>query len=377
MATWIAHLRIAENILRSGFNFEAAHFAVGNIGPDSGVPDKNWSNFDPPKKITHWVEGEKEINANGFYDKHLNNINPQKDAERYSFLMGYYVHLLTDIEWSKFSKERNALYKEKLNEDPSFIWTIKKDWYGLDYLYLYKHPGCIFYKLFTKIRAIPDYLEYFPKGSFERQVKYITEFYLGQNDETKEGFIYLTEEEMDQFVSRTTEKIKNQLIKLKPPQPEYINIDDALRLRKFDNIFDFALPWYLDQETVKLVDGENAHIYDEEKLAAMYHYLNNKGELYFIEIKSRDKFIPIGDVTFWQKDMPIVIGDKDYRGMGIGYKVIKALVARGIELEFDKLYIGEIYSYNIASQKAFEKAGFKRYRDTKSGYSYMLDLSSK
>lgn len=109
----------------------------------------------------------------------------------------------------------------------------------------------------------------------------------------------------------------------------------------------------------------------------MYHYLNNKEELYFIEIRSHDKFIPIGDVTFWQKDMPIVIGDKKYRGKGIGCKVIKALIKRGIKLGFDKLYVGEIYTYNIASQKAFEKAGFRKYRAAKNGYSYILDLSSK
>ncbi len=31
-------------------------------------------------------------------------------------------------------------------------------------------------------------------------------------------------------------------------------------------------------------------------------------------------YIPIGDVTFSQEDMPIVIGDKAYRGKGIGEK---------------------------------------------------------
>ena len=63
--------------------------------------------FDPPKKITHWVDNGK-INAQNFYNKYLSDINVQKDADRCSFLMGYYVHLLTDIEWSKFSKEKNA-----------------------------------------------------------------------------------------------------------------------------------------------------------------------------------------------------------------------------------------------------------------------------
>lgn len=66
MATWIAHLRIAENILKKGYGFEPKAFAVGNIGPDSGVPNEDWSNFDPPKKITHWMGEDKKINAQGF-----------------------------------------------------------------------------------------------------------------------------------------------------------------------------------------------------------------------------------------------------------------------------------------------------------------------
>ena len=157
-------------------------------------------------------------------------------------------------------------------------------------------------------------------------------------------------------------------------QPEFINIDRNLRLRKFDGKFNFALDWYRDKETVKLVDGKDAELYTIDKLKRMYDYLNNKGELYFIEIKEENKYIPIGDVTFWKEDMPIVIGHKDYRGKGIGYKVIRALIQRAELLMFDKIYVNEIYSYNIGSQKTFEKAGFKKYKETEDGYSYVLRL---
>ena len=162
--------------------------------------------------------------------------------------------------------------------------------------------------------------------------------------------------------------------KKKNKQPELIIIDECLRLRKFDGKFDFALDWYKDEETVKLVDGEDAEIYDFDTLQRMYNYLNNQGELYFIEVKEDDEFRPIGDVTFWSEDMPIVIGDKNYRAKGIGYKVIKALVQRAESLGYNEIYVNEIYLYNIASQKAFEKAGFKRFKENKSGYSYVLKI---
>lgn len=157
-------------------------------------------------------------------------------------------------------------------------------------------------------------------------------------------------------------------------QPGYINIDEELRLRKYDGKHDFALKWYQDSELVRLVDGENAKPYDYKKLNDMYTYLKKKGELYFIEIKKENDYVPIGDVTFWNEDMPIVIGDKNYRGKGIGLKVIITLIKRGKDLGYENLYVNEIYFYNIASQKTFEKAGFKKHKEKETGYSYKIKL---
>ena len=122
-------------------------------------------------------------------------------------------------------------------------------------------------------------------------------------------------------------------------QPEIIQIDNTLRLRKYDGVHDFALEWYLDEETVYLVDGKRDS-YTIERLGGMYRYLNNVGELYFIEALENGTYKPIGDVTFWQEDMPIVIGDPAYRGKGIGRKVISALIEEILGKDYD-VYIYE------------------------------------
>ena len=140
-------------------------------------------------------------------------------------------------------------------------------------------------------------------------------------------------------------------------QPEIININNKLRLRKFDGEYSFAFEWYQDEETIKLVDGLGAKRYDFNKLKRMYEYLNNKGELYYIEILDDQKFVPIGDVTFWKEDMPIVIGNKNYCCKGIGKKVIKVLLEGTKELGYKEIKVREIYTYNIASQKLFEGMG--------------------
>ena len=158
-------------------------------------------------------------------------------------------------------------------------------------------------------------------------------------------------------------------------QPEIIQIDDDLRLRKYDGKFEFALQWYQDEETVYLVDGVRKK-YTFEDLTNMYEWLNEKGELYFIEVNEKDKFVPIGDVTFWQNDMPIVIGDQRFRGKGIGKKVINSIIHRAKGLGFKEIFVNEIYDWNIISQQCFEKCGFICYDITDNGKRYKLKLAA-
>ena len=156
-------------------------------------------------------------------------------------------------------------------------------------------------------------------------------------------------------------------------QPEVLEIEKGLRLRKFDGVFDFAFSWYQDEETVWLVDGVKRP-YSRETLKNMYRYLDNHGELYFIEALENGVFQPVGDVCFWQEDMPIVIGVPEYRGRGIGKKVISALIERGRSLGYHTLRVNEIYEYNIGSRKCFEGLGFRAYEKTEKGNRFVLEL---
>ena len=155
-------------------------------------------------------------------------------------------------------------------------------------------------------------------------------------------------------------------------QPDTLPVEEKIRLRAFSTIPDCAFGWYQDTETVWLVDGVRK-AYDQATLNGMYRWLNDHGELYFIEVLENGVWKPIGDVTFWQEDMPIVIGDPLYRGKGIGRRVIAALVRRGQQLGYDKLYVNEIYDHNPASRKCFEGLGFRAWEKTEKGSRFMLE----
>ena len=156
-------------------------------------------------------------------------------------------------------------------------------------------------------------------------------------------------------------------------QPAILPVDDGLRLRKYDGAHAFALPWYQNEELVYLVDGVR-RAYDEETLNRMYTYLNSHGELYWIEVEENGAWRPIGDVTFWQEDMPIVIGEAAWRGKGIGRRVIAALVQRGRALGYESLHVEEIYDWNEGSRRCFESVGFRACEKTDKGSSYVLEL---
>ncbi|NJN44012.1 MAG: hypothetical protein HC806_04320 [Anaerolineae bacterium] len=100
MGTWMSHLRIAEKLLEKINGLDPEMFATGNIGPDSGIPDEKWQTFDPPKAISHFEYREDSAHCADlvFYRKYLKDVS-SSEKEKYSFLLGYFFHLVTDNLW--------------------------------------------------------------------------------------------------------------------------------------------------------------------------------------------------------------------------------------------------------------------------------------
>lgn len=212
MATWGVHLRIAEKIIKDVNDIDEKHFVIGSVGPDCGAPNEDWSIFDPPTNITHWTEGTKrDIRCEEFYDTHIKDKTMSKEEK--SYLLGYYVHLLTDIKWSQlmlYYLENNQAY-ETYKTDKSFIWTIKEDWYDLDHKYLRDEPDNIFKRVFVGIDSFNEVLHYYPKSATINQVKYIRDFYLNPPSNLDREYIYMTEHAMTKFVEDSTFDILNTL----------------------------------------------------------------------------------------------------------------------------------------------------------------------
>ncbi len=214
MATWIVHLRIAEKLIEQIPGLDAHQFAIGNIAPDSGIPDENWEIFDPPKNITHYLvdreEDEFQYRDMDFYSDFLaNDSGLGKDKKKFSFFLGYFFHLITDNLWLiKIGRPSKEKYLDQFESWQTFSTEIKKDWYGLDFAFVRDDRQGFFWKTFLKSAYKENYLNFYPIEAIPRQIEFLKNFYQRVDKEIEDNYrmrdhIYLDEEDVNKFLEES------------------------------------------------------------------------------------------------------------------------------------------------------------------------------
>lgn len=164
---------------------------------------------------------------------------------------------------------------------------------------------------------------------------------------------------------------------MNPSQPQFIIINDTLRLRKYDGNYHSFLTAYQDPFVYQNSEGifDESHIPTLDYVKGMCEYLTANGELYFIEIIADGEYISIGDVTVKCENPPIAIWYDKYRNKGIGKLVMMTVIGRLRELGAQKITDSTVYKWNIASQKLHESLGFRKTKESETEYFYELNLS--
>lgn len=241
MATWIVHLRMAEGLLTRIPGLDPALFAIGNIAPDSGIPDEKWEKFDPPSEVTHFSSGSNsEVSCADlvFYRQCLLPWRDQvSDAAAFAFRLGYYCHLLTDNLWSiRINQPTRRKFAARFAADQGFIWTVKKDWYGLDFLYVRDHPQSLYWQVFLNCRYDRHDLPFLRLEGVQERIRYIQEYYRSKSaaelaEIEQRPFEYLNRAEMDGFVSSAIETVYNSYQRLWIRGEKFENQVSALHLK--------------------------------------------------------------------------------------------------------------------------------------------------
>ena len=218
MASWMVHLRIADRLLGSLPGLSAVDFVVGNIAPDSGVPNEDGTAFTPSTAVTHFrvdPANPRAIQIPVFVGRYF---APAQRASytpaQNSFFLGYLVHLMTDQLWS--DNVLTALMERFPDQGKAdrqgLIARAKEDWYDLDYQYLRQHPDFRAFRIYSGAAGYENtFMSEFAPDAFDNRRQYITSFYLEKNDHLDREYPYLNETQMDRFVSDASEEILSRL----------------------------------------------------------------------------------------------------------------------------------------------------------------------
>lgn len=229
MGTWISHLRITEKLLQIIPNLDETAFTFGNLAPDSGLPNADWTSFDPPKAVSHFMPDsgtEKEIRDLEFYHAHLLHCDKTANPEHFSFLLGYFFHLVSDKLWTiRVDEAFHVCHPDLFTSHSHFeaIEIIKGDMYALDQRYVRDHKQSLFWRVFLASTIPTANLEFVRQEAFEHQVNYIREFYAHPSTDwvLDRPFPYINEVTMTRYVDETTAslaKIARLLAAMPPPE---------------------------------------------------------------------------------------------------------------------------------------------------------------
>ena len=218
MASWMIHLRIADRLLDEIHGLDETAFVMGNIAPDSGVPNADWSVYSPPKNVSHY---KVKRGNESFFDLDrfiLEHFSPERirsySLREFSFFLGYYAHLLTDAEWItevlQPSMEAHPVQAEK--DRTAFIWELKRDWYDLDFRYLKEHPDFRAFQIYEQSDGFRnDLMDIFSEDAFSSRREYICGYYRGEHGDLYREYPYMAPEEADRFVSGAAERVFSAL----------------------------------------------------------------------------------------------------------------------------------------------------------------------
>lgn len=180
MANWITHEYIADVILSKNFNLDEHSFCVGNIAPDCNIENSDFTKYMPSREKTHWMSQKHKTDVD--YQNYYNDIlRDQKfnSKQRLSFLLGYYSHLITDVEFHKFMNDKNQIAKtfQRLKADSNMRtrikgfpetkstlkqvfdrWTLLGDIISYENSYVLDHPDCSYNRILRKTKEFPEYL---------------------------------------------------------------------------------------------------------------------------------------------------------------------------------------------------------------------------
>lgn len=209
MASYLTHMRVAEEVLKNFPNIDYRDFLVGNLSPDSGIVENG--KYNPPSDVTHFKDQRRVIEYQRFIEKYLNDISSNNNC---AFLLGYLSHLMTDyyfaLEWKKTYENIHGPWSDMKKDIKDLIHNERFHW---DFVYL--ETGTFeLYKVFNSMETFDYTMPFFDEKLIENKMRSIQRFYKenGTMEDVSEGILSL--EWNERFICEVGKIISVQLEKL-------------------------------------------------------------------------------------------------------------------------------------------------------------------
>lgn len=233
MATWITHLMVADSVLQKLPWLDRRGFCVGNIAPDCNIENEDWTSFTPSREVTHWMSGDRKVgtDADRFLREYvLNRIDCIRSNEEFSFLLGYYSHLVADAEFQRMTRDHERVRKvwERIDADTELSVLAKGmertwDWvkiliskkdrfreiYSIEGEYLRRNPASGYITEILTLKEFPDFIDYLPHGAIVRKIPKMT-----VRDELLQSmnkYISITPDEVEAFAAAAVDKVTERI----------------------------------------------------------------------------------------------------------------------------------------------------------------------
>ncbi|MRR32676.1 hypothetical protein EG834_20630, partial [bacterium] len=211
----MCHLRVAEALAAHLPGLDIPAFFAGSLAPDSGIPNETWTEFDPPKSVTHYLvegQGEEHIHDLEFYHAYLGILPIIPFDEHSSFLWGYFFHLLTDVLWVDFLwKPSQVEWAELFGKvgKVEAVNQLKEDWYGLDHRFLRDQPDWLPWKIILTLQLTEVPIDHIPLAAINTQFDMIRQYYTeeGPKRVLDRSYPYLNQATMQRVIVDITDRI--------------------------------------------------------------------------------------------------------------------------------------------------------------------------
>lgn len=207
MATWLTHLRIAEILVGKNElgDLETPLFYLGNIAPDSGEPHEN--GYLPPKVLSHFGHSR-----NREYERFIREYMPRRQDGSFSFMLGYFVHLLADGIWvMEILSQKKGRFAKDFSTEDAFYDEMKRDLYTVDREFINNNTDFQPIKQLVEVSDFEnDCFPFFSRDAFINQVDRVS--FSITNMKTGDYFYrYIDPCEVEDYIDRASVSIMEKL----------------------------------------------------------------------------------------------------------------------------------------------------------------------